>query len=150
MFCGLERIEVISKMKILFLCVANSARSQIAEGVARRMLGEGAEVFSAGSAPSGKVHDGAIAAMKEIGIDLSKHRSKSVDDLPSTFLKSVDFVISLCAEESCPAVLVTAKRLHWPIQDPAAASAVDRIEAFRRARAEIQSLLDSFVQEYRL
>jgi arsenate reductase len=85
-------------MRILFLCVANSARSQMAEGLARRLFGAKAEVMSAGSAPVG-LNPFAVEAMAEVGIDISGHRSKSVDEIDPG---SLDMVITLCAEEVCP------------------------------------------------
>jgi arsenate reductase (thioredoxin) len=100
---------------ILFLCVANSARSQMAEGLARHLLGASARVQSAGSKPS-TVNPYAIEVLQEIGIDLGSHRSKSVDTIDPA---SVDMVITLCAEEVCPVMLGTIRRLHWPIADPA-------------------------------
>lgn len=102
-------------MGILFLCVANSSRSQMAEGLARALFGDAARVQSAGSAPT-RVNPYAVEAMREVGIDLSTHASKSVETVdPST----VDLVVTLCAEEVCPVFLGKAERLHWPIADPA-------------------------------
>ncbi len=103
--------------RILFLCVANSARSQMAEGLARKILGAQAEVSSAGSQPS-KVNPAAIAAMAEIGIDISTHHSKAVASMDTT---KIDLVVTLCAEEVCPILPGHVKRLHWPIPDPAPA-----------------------------
>lgn len=101
--------------RIAFLCVANSARSQMAEGIARHILGSRVEVVSAGSSPS-PLNPHAVEAMAEIGIDISGHRSKSVDEIdPST----VDLVVTLCAEEVCPVLPGRVKRLHWPIANPA-------------------------------
>lgn len=102
---------------LLFLCVANSARSQMAEGLARSILGPEASVTSAGSAPS-RVNPLAIEAMAELGIDISGQASKGVEEVP---LDEVDTVITLCAEEVCPVLPGTVRRLHWPIADPAAA-----------------------------
>ena len=100
---------------ILFLCVANSARSQMAEGLARDMFGPDFRIQSAGSAPT-RVNPHAIAAMRDIGIDITGHRSKIVDEIDPA---SVDLVITLCAEEVCPVMPGRVKRLHWPIPDPA-------------------------------
>jgi arsenate reductase len=100
--------------RILFMCVANSARSQMAEGLARNLL-HNVEVMSAGSRPS-KVNPYAIEALAEQAIDISGHRSKSVDEIDSNH---VDLVITLCAEEVCPVFLGRVSRLHWPIPDPA-------------------------------
>ena len=119
------------KPSVLFLCVANSARSQMAEGLARRMLGPSVVVESAGSAPS-RVHPLAIEALREVGIDASAHRSKSVEDVDAA---GADLVITLCADEVCPVVVSRAKRLPWPLPDPAAGGAT--IERFRDVRDEI-------------
>jgi arsenate reductase len=102
-------------MNLLFLCVANSARSQMAEGLARALLPSSVSVQSAGSAPS-RVNPVALEVMGELGIDLATYRSKSVADIDPA---SVDVVITLCAEEVCPAFLGQAERLHWPFPDPA-------------------------------
>jgi arsenate reductase len=130
--------------RILLLCVANSARSQMAEGLARRMFGGDVEVLSAGSRPS-KVNPYAIEAMSEIGIDISGQRSKSVDDLDAA---SVDVVITLCAEEVCPILPGRVQRLHWPIPDPATddpnVSPEQLRERVRSARDAIQRRISEF------
>jgi arsenate reductase len=122
---------------ILFLCVANSARSQMAEGLARARYGDRVRVQSAGSAPS-VVNPHAIAAMQEIGIDVSSHRSKSVDTIDPS---SVDLVVTLCAEEVCPVFLGQARRLHWPFPDPAAARDDQKPVRFRQVRDAIAARL---------
>ena len=94
---------------ILFLCVANSARSQIAEGIARSLAPPGVKVSSAGSFPA-SVRPQAIRVLEEIGIDISGHRSKGIDSIDAG---SVDAVITLCAEEVCPVFLGKAHRLKW-------------------------------------
>ena len=123
--------------RILFLCVANSARSQMAEGLARALLGDRIEVLSAGSQPS-KVNPYAIDAMAELGIDISGHRSKSVDEIDAAGL---DLVVTLCAEEVCPVLPGKTRRLHWAIPDPAstdpALSPEDLRQRFRCARDQI-------------
>lgn len=124
---------------LLFLCVANSARSQMAEGLARRLFGDRARVQSAGSRPSA-VHPAAIAAMAELGIDLAGQRSKPVDEIDPS---GIDLVITLCAEEVCPLVLTSAPRLHWPVPDPAAAADRDWPAAFRAARDAIRARLEA-------
>lgn len=131
-------------MKILFLCVANSARSQMAEGLARSILGEGVTIASAGSEPSGKVSPFAVEAMKEIGIDISGHYSKSWDHLPPDMFINLDYVVTLCAEEICPTISVKSQKLHWALPDPAKAGATDseRLEAFRHTRDEIKKRLE--------
>lgn len=130
---------------ILFLCVANSARSQLAEGLAKSIFGEKAVIESAGSQPSGKVQPMAVEVLKEQGIDISKNRSKSTDDLPLNFLANMDYVITLCAEEVCPTLPSKAKRLHWPIPDPATNPTSS--EGFKRARDEIADRLRRFAGE---
>ena len=124
--------------RILFLCLANSARSQMAEGLARALLGDRVEVQSGGSRPS-KVNPYAIEAMAELGIDISGQRSKSVDEIDPAGL---DAVITLCAEEVCPVLPGTVRRLHWPIADPASAdpgiSAEEMRRRLRTARDQIR------------
>jgi arsenate reductase (thioredoxin) len=125
---------------ILFLCVANSARSQMAEGIAKSLAPQGVLISSAGSKPL-SVNPLAVKVLKEIGIDISSHHSKSVDDIdPST----VDAVITLCAEEVCPVFLGKAARLHWGMTDPASAGNHEeaRLEAFRKIRDEIKTRLN--------
>ena len=120
---------------LLFLCVANSARSQMAEGLARARFGPRARVASAGSSPAA-VNPLAVAALDEIGIDIRGQGSTSVDDVdPAT----VDVVVTLCAEEVCPVLPGRVRRLHWPMPDPAGASGSDaeRLERFRSVRDEI-------------
>ena len=134
-------------MNILFMCVANSARSQLAEGLAKQLFGKKANVESAGSEPSGKVQPWAIESLKEKGIDISRHSSKSVDSLSPSFVTSLDYVITLCAEEVCPTVITKAKRLHWPIPDPAHVSEDKKPAAFRSARDEIENRLRNFGRE---
>lgn len=131
---------------LLFLCVANSARSQMAEGLARQLL-PGALVQSAGSAPT-RVNPLAIEAMAELEIALSAQASKSVNDIdPAT----VDLVITLCAEEVCPLFLGDAERLHWPLQDPdrkeEPLSHAQRLDHFRVARDEIRRRLEALSVE---
>lgn len=137
-------------MKILFLCVANSARSQLAEGLAKSLYGKKAEIESAGSEPSGKVQPGAIESLKEIGIDISQNWSKSYDQLSPKFLVDLDFVITLCAEEVCPAMTSKAKKLHWPIKDPAKVPEAEKAEAFRVARDEIKEKLEALGHDWNL
>ena len=130
---------------LLFLCVANSARSQMAEGLARVRFGDGLRVASAGSSPA-VVHPLAIVALDEVGIDISGQLSKSVDTIDPA---AVDLVVTLCAEEVCPAFLGSAKRLHWPLPDPAAGpgSDVERLERFRAVRDEIARRLGGLEPE---
>lgn len=131
-------------INILFLCVANSARSQLAEGLAKSIFGSEAIIESAGSEPSGKIQPWAVAVLQEEGIDISKNSSKSTEQLPLGFLANLNYVITLCAEEVCPILSVKAKRLHWPIKDPASAAEEEKPEAFRRALREIREKLIEF------
>lgn len=124
---------------ILFLCVANSARSQIAEGLAKCILGKNVIVHSAGSQPSGLVQPLAIKILKDDGIDISKSFSKPIDQLPQEFINNLDYVITLCAEEICPTLPTHAKRLHWPIKDPVVEAKVLKEEAFLEAKKAIES-----------
>ncbi len=130
---------------ILFLCVANSARSQMAEGLARAMLDETVRVQSAGSAPT-RVNPYAVRAMAELGIDLASQASKSVDTIEAA---SVDLVVTLCAEEVCPAFLGDARRLHWPLPDPDRRTEdltdAERRGYFRMARDEIRARLRKLI-----
>jgi arsenate reductase (thioredoxin) len=130
-----------ARRSILFLCVANSARSQMAEGLARRRFGQRVRVQSAGSKPS-RVNPYAVEVMREVGIDLGAQHSKPVDGIdPAT----VDTVVTLCAEEVCPVFLARVERLHWPIPDPASDDpTLDRdamLARFRAARDEIDRRL---------
>ena len=133
-------------MRILFLCVANSARSQMAEGLARQLL-HPSEVLSAGSRPS-RVNPYAIEAMREVGIDITGHRSKSVSEIDPA---SVDLVVTLCAEEVCPVLPGRVRRLHWPIDDPAsedpALAPEQLLGRFRTAREAIRTRLVALAWE---
>jgi len=124
---------------ILFLCVANSARSQMAEGIARSLVPKGVKVSSAGSSPA-TVRPQAIQVLKEIGIDISRHRSKGLDSIEAG---SVDAVVTLCAEEVCPAFLGKAHRVHWGLPDPAGITGTEvaRLNAFRSVRDELRRRL---------
>jgi len=127
---------------ILFLCVANSARSQMAEGLARKRFGDAVRVQSAGSAPS-RVNPYAARALEEIGIDPSAHTSKHVDTIdPDT----VDLVITLCAEESCPVFLGDARRMSWAMPDPDRKhedlTDAERLQHFRTTRDAIDQRLE--------
>lgn len=123
---------------ILFLCVANSARSQMAEGLARHVFKDRIAVLSAGSEPS-TVNPYAIEVMAELGIDISAQHSKSVNSIDP---KSIGTVVTLCAEEVCPVFLGGAQRLHWPTPDPASRESLPResmLLRFRAARDAIQA-----------
>src|SRR5579862_5316314 len=121
-------------MQVLILCTGNSARSQMAEGLLRHDGGPSFEVESAGTKPS-FVRPEAIAVMREIGIDISGHRSKSVDEFAG---QAFDFVITVCdnARESCPIFPAATQRIHWSLDDPAAVQGAEeeRLPAFRHVR----------------
>jgi len=137
--------------RILFLCVANSARSQMAEGLARKILGERAEVSSAGSNPA-SVNPHALEVMAEIGIDITGQCSKSVDTID---LSGLDLVVTLCAEEVCPVLPGHIRRLHWPIADPAAEASDAEAPAhksapqarFRAARDLIKEKIEALQED---
>ncbi|GAB4291282.1 MAG: hypothetical protein Kow0090_04670 [Myxococcota bacterium] len=120
---------------VLFMCVMNSARSQLAEAIARKFAPKGVEVFSAGSSPS-RVHPLAIKVLEEAGFSTAELYSKSVDAIDP---KAVQLVITLCAEEVCPVFLGKAYRFRWPFFDPASAGAEEekKLEAFRKVRDEL-------------
>lgn len=126
---------------LLFLCVANSARSQMAEAIARSVAPEGVTVHSAGSQP-GRVNPYALRALAEIGLDASQQRSKGVDDVP---LDLIDTVVTLCAEEVCPTFPRPAPRQDWGLPDPAAVDGSDgkRLRAFRAVRDELRHRIDA-------
>jgi arsenate reductase len=138
-------------MKVLFMCVANSARSQLAEGLARQILSDAVHIESAGSNPS-RVNPYAIQALHEIGADTTRLQSKRVDDLPAEFVRDLDYVITLCAEEVCPVILSNARKLHWPLPDPAGqpGSDAEQLERFRTTLASIRSRLMAFGHEHKL
>lgn len=132
-------------MKIVFLCVANSARSQMAEGLARALALPDVQILSAGSQPS-HVNPFAILALKEWGIDISQHSSKSTTEVD---FSDADFVITLCADEVCPLYVGGATKLHWPFEDPAGVGHSDeeKLAAFRRIRDQIHARLTEWLTE---
>jgi arsenate reductase (thioredoxin) len=133
--------------RILVLCTGNSARSQMGEGLFRREAGPGWEVSSAGTKPS-SVRPEAIVAMREIGIDISGHQSKSVDEFAG---QPFDYVVTVCdnARDACPAFPGGAVRLHWSFEDPAAVEGneAERLAAFRRIRDQIHARVRTFFRE---
>ena len=135
------------KKRVLILCTGNSARSQMAEGLLRHDAGDRFEVESAGTKPS-SVRPEAVAAMKDLGIDISGHRSKSVEEFNG---QKFDYVITVCdsARESCPVFFGEAKRLHRDFEDPAAldASGEERLALFRRVRDELRTYLADFARK---
>jgi arsenate reductase len=134
------------KKNVLFLCTGNSARSQMAEGLLKHCAGESFDVASAGVSPT-RVRPEAIEVMREIGIDISNHRSKSVDEYLGL---GFDYVITVCdnANEQCPIFPGATKRIHWSFEDPAAAVGDDiaRLAVFRRVRNEITTRLQAFIR----
>jgi arsenate reductase (thioredoxin) len=136
----------MTKQRVLILCTGNSARSQMAEGILRHIAGEIFEVESAGVAPS-SVRPEAIEVMREIEIDISRHRSKSVDEFTD---QEFDHIITVCdnAKESCPVFPGKATRIHWSFDDPASCVGDDemRLAAFRRVRREIHARLEDFTR----
>jgi arsenate reductase (thioredoxin) len=134
-------------MKVMFLCTGNACRSQMAEGFARE-FGKGIiEPFSAGLMAAG-LHPRAVAVMKELGIDISRQKSKEIDD---DLLKTMDMVITLCdnAAEACPWTPPEIKRLHLPIKDPVGTVGREEkiMKEFRRARDEIRARVEQFIFE---
>jgi len=127
---------------VLFLCVANSARSQMAEGIARALAPE-RTFFSAGSAP-GTLNPLAVRACAEIGVDLAGQHAKGI---PEISVAAVGTAITLCAEEVCPVFPHPVARLHWPVSDPAAVAGDDaaRLTAFRTARDAIRARLEAWL-----
>lgn len=135
------------RKKLLFVCTGNSARSQMAEGLLRQIAGDRFEVFSAGTRPT-DIRPEAIKVMDEIGIDISGHYPKFVDQLIG---QNFDYVVTVCdsAKEACPVFPGKAERLHWSFQDPAAVQGSDseRLSAFRKIRDEIRARIGSFLPE---
>jgi arsenate reductase len=132
----------MKKERVLILCTGNSARSQMAEGLLRHIAGDRFEVFSAGTKPVG-LNPNAVTALAEVGIDISKHRSKSVDEYIG---QQFDYIITVCdnAKESCPIFPGSGERLHHSFEDPAAASSEQQPAKFRKVRDQIQSWLLDF------
>lgn len=132
------------KKRVLILCTGNSARSQMAEGLLRHDAGDRFDVESAGTKP-GHVRPEAIAAMKDLGIDITSHRSKSVDEFAG---QQFDYVLTVCdnAKESCPVFPAKTVTIHKSFEDPAAlqGSEEDRLSLFRRVRDEIRAYLREF------
>jgi arsenate reductase len=137
----------MTKKRILVLCTGNSARSQMGEGLFRAEGSDGFEVSSAGTRP-GSVRPEAIVVMQEIGIDISGHRSKSVDEFSG---ESFDYVITVCdnARDNCPVFPAGVTRLHWSFEDPAAVegSEAERLSAFRRIRDRIHERVRTFLRD---
>ncbi len=134
-----------NRIRVLFLCVGNSCRSQMAEGLLRNLGGERFEVHSAGTAPS-FVHPLAIQVMAELGIDISGQRSKHVSEFTG---QTFDFVISLCGENNCPSFIgKIGTSLHWPFADPTGDSNLkgEVLDSFRKVRDAIGAKIEEFVR----
>jgi arsenate reductase len=136
---GLSR-HTAARQRVLILCTGNSARSQMGEGLLRALGGDRYEVHSAGSQPSGYVHPGAVQAMREIGLDISAHTSKSLREFTG---QPFDFVLTVCdnAAEACPVFPGKATRLHRDFSDPVKAPADEQPAVFRRVRDDIAAWL---------
>jgi len=134
--------------KLIFLCVANSARSQMGEALARASAPPGWEIHSAGSKPT-QLNAYAVEVMYEIGIDMSGHRSKGLDEVP---LEDADFVITLCAEEECPVAYTRGTRLAWPHPDPAAPAPSKHAQrqSFRDVRDVLRNRINRFWRQQRI
>jgi arsenate reductase (thioredoxin) len=132
--------------RVLILCTGNSARSQMAEGLLRNMAGDRFEAFSAGTRPVG-LNPLAVEVLREIGIDISHHRSKSVDEFAG---QNFDFIITVCdnARESCPVFSGGGQRIHHNFPDPAAFSGCRQSAAFRQVRDLIRPWLEQFVRDH--
>lgn len=138
-----------NRPRVLILCTGNSARSQMAEGLLRRLGGMGYEVFSAGTKPVG-LNPLAIEAMREVGIDISAQRSKSVAEFAGQEFATVITVCDNAAEE-CPVFPGAPQRVHWSVKDPAAVSGTkeEKLGAFRKVRDELERRIQSFVSSVR-
>jgi arsenate reductase len=139
---------MMGKKRVLFLCSGNSARSQMAEGLVNHFLGDRWEAYSAGTAPTGHVHPLAIQAMAELGIDISRQRSKSVDEFRDT---DFDLVITVCdqAAQNCPLWLGPGQVKHMGFPDPAAAtgSEAERLEVFHQVRDGLRQEVSHYLKE---
>lgn len=140
-------METSPYIKVMFLCTGNSCRSQMAEGFARK-FGKGLlEPYSAGLVAAG-VHPRAIAVMKELDIDISSQKSKTIDE---KLLLTMDMVVTLCdnAEEACPLMPARIRRFHWPIRDPVntIGTTEEVMQDFRRARDEIRTRVEVLIRK---
>lgn len=128
---------------VIFLCVANSARSQMAEGLLRAHAPDGWLAYSAGSHPA-RLSATAVEAMREVGINISSQYSKGIEDVP---LGDADLIVTLCAEEVCPVVPGSrARKLHWPLPDPASVTdPAARLERFRAVRDELARRIEDLL-----
>ncbi len=138
-------MNTTTKPTVLILCTGNSCRSHLAEGILRSVAGDFLDVQSAGSKPAGYVHQLAVVAMQEIGLDLTAHRSKSMTEFMD---KKVETVITVCgnADQACPIFPGQVNRHHWPFEDPAHATGTDeeKLAVFRRVRDEIRRTFTAY------
>lgn len=143
-------VNTAAKPTVLILCTGNSCRSHMAEGILRAAAGQLLEVQSAGSEPAGQVHPLAIQVMQEIGIDISKHRSKHLKEFLD---RRIDTVITVCgkADQVCPVFPGQASRHHWGFDDPAKAqgSPEEVLQVFRRVRDEIRRVFEAYAAGWR-
>ena len=140
----------MDKPRVLILCTGNSCRSHMAEGILRAAAGDLVEVHSAGSKPAGFVHPKAIEVLREIGVDISGHISKHMNEFLD---RDVDTVITVCgnADQACPVYPGQVRRHHWPFDDPAHASGTEEevMDEFRRVRDEIKEVFGNYARELR-
>ena len=140
----------MEKPNILILCTGNSCRSQMAEGILRHAAGDLMEVYSAGSSPAGSVHPRAVAVLKEIGIDLSSHTSKHLNEFMDL---KITTVITVCgnADQACPMFPGQVNRHHWGFDDPAHATGSEEeiVAAFRRVRDQIKLVFEAYAAGFR-
>ena len=133
------------KKRVLFLCTGNSCRSQMAEGWLKNLAGDRYEALSAGAAPAGYVHEKAVMAMQEVGIDISGQVSKHIDQFVPPEGEAPDLIISVCstADDNCPVFPAAVERWQWPFDDPyhAEGTEEEQMQEFRRVRDEIRSRL---------
>lgn len=137
--------KTVEKPKVLILCTGNSCRSHIAEGILRHAAGDIIEVHSAGSDPAGYVHPLAIKVMKEIGIDISNHRSKHLKEFLNT---KIETVITVCdnADRNCPLFPGQVNRYHFPFEDPAKATGTEeeKLVVFRKVRDQMRMVFEAY------
>lgn len=119
----------------------------MAEGLAKSIFGSAAEVQSMGSKPCGYLHPWALEAMVELGIDIRDQYSKPLSDIPASFLSQLDYAITLCADEVCPAGVKARHHLTWPFPDPAGDPEESKPEAFRRIRDKMETSIRALAQE---
>ena len=147
---ALKSEQPMTKPAVLILCTGNSCRSHLAEGILRHVAGDLFDVQSAGSKPAGYVHPKAIAVMKEIGIDISGHTTKHMNEFLD---RKIDTVITVCgnADQACPMFPGQVNRYHWGFDDPAHATGTEEeiLAVFRRVRDQIKLVFEAYAAGYR-